>query len=102
MALTCHAYRLKAERAFNSTVLNKATVTLTFDGQVINQGKGADALGDQWKAALWLANAIVKQGWKIEPGQMLITGVLGKMIPGKEGKYVADCGILGKIFFEVK
>jgi len=25
----------------------------------------------------------------------------GKMIPGKEGKYVGDYGILGKIFFEV-
>ncbi|MBI2486324.1 MAG: fumarylacetoacetate hydrolase family protein [Deltaproteobacteria bacterium] len=90
------------EKVLNNIDLNKTTVTLILDGQIVNRGKGSDALGDQWKTALWLVNAIVKQGWKIEPGQILITGVLGKMIPGKQGKYIADYGTLGKIFFEVK
>lgn len=90
------------EKTLNDIDLNKTTVTLTSDGQVINQGKGSDALGDQWTTALWLVNAIAKQGWKIEPGQILITGVLGKMIPGKQGKYLADYGTLGRISFEVR
>lgn len=90
------------EKNLNNIDLNKTTVTLTSDGQGINQGKGSDALGDQWTTALWLVNAIAKQGWKIEPGQILITGVLGKMIPGKQGKYLADYGTLGRISFEVR
>jgi 2-keto-4-pentenoate hydratase len=90
------------EKELDNIDLNKTTVTLALDGQTINQGKGADALADQWKAALWLVNAIAKQGWEIEPGQILITGVLGKMIPGKQGKYIADYGTLGKIFFEIR
>ena len=90
------------EKDAMSLDLNNITVTLSLNGQVVNQGKGSDALGDQWNAALWLVNAITKQGWKIEPGYILITGVLGKMIPGKEGKYAADFGILGGISFEIK
>lgn len=82
--------------------LNNAIVTLSLNGQAVNQGKGSDTLGDQWNALLWLVNAITKQGWKIEPGNILITGVLGKMIQGKEGKYVADYGSLGRISFEIK
>lgn len=90
------------EKDAKSLDLDNITVTLSLNGQVVNQGKGSDALGDQWNAALWLVNAITKQGWKIEPGYILITGVLGKMIPGKEGKYAADFGILGGISFEIK
>jgi len=90
------------EKDAMSLDLNNITVTLSLNGQVVNQGKGSDALGDQWNAALWLVNAITKQGWKIEPGYILITGVLGKMIPGKEGKYAADFGSLGGISFEIK
>ena len=90
------------EKDAMSLDLNNITVTLSLNGQVVNQGKGSDALGDQWNAALWLVNAITKQGWKIEPGYILITGVLGKMIPGKEGKYAVDFGSLGRISFEIK
>src|SRR3990172_6450459 len=90
------------EKHTKSLDLDNIIVTLSLNGQVVNQGKGRDALGDQWKAALWLVNAITKQGRKIEPGYILITGVLGKMIPGKEGKYIADYGELGKIEFEIK
>src|SRR3989304_6872716 len=89
------------EKDAMSLDLNNITVTLSLNGQIVNQGKGRDALGDQWKAALWLLNAITKQGRKIEPGYILITGVLGKMIPRKEGKYIADYGELGKIEFEI-
>src|SRR5574341_927767 len=82
--------------------LNNITATLSLNGQIVNQGKGKDALGDQWNTALWLVDAITKQGWTIEPGYILITGVLGKMIDGRKGKYIADFGSLGKILFEIK
>ena len=45
---------------------------------------------------------MIEQGWTIEPGHILLTGALGKMVPGKTGKYIADYGPLGKIAFEIK
>jgi 2-keto-4-pentenoate hydratase len=90
------------EREFKGLDLNNILVNLYFEGQEVNKGKGADAMGDQLKAALWLINTIVQQGWKIEPGQIFITGALPKAIPGKPGKYVADFEKLGKISFEIK
>jgi 2-keto-4-pentenoate hydratase len=82
--------------------VDKVAVTLTLDGAVVNQGKARDALGDQWKALLWLVNGVVAQGWTIEPGQILITGAMGNMIPGKPGKYEGDWGPLGKLSWQVK
>ncbi|HWP93655.1 MAG TPA: fumarylacetoacetate hydrolase family protein [Thermodesulfobacteriota bacterium] len=90
------------EKGLNGLNPNDLTVALSLDGQLVNQGKGSDALGDQWEAALWLVNFLVNQGWEIKPGQILITGVLGKMLPGKPGNYVANYGNLGKIRFEIR
>lgn len=77
-------------------------VALTLEGKPVFEGKASDALGDQWKALLWLVNGVVKQGWAIEPDQILITGALGKMIPAKPGTYEAKFGDLGTISFSVK
>jgi len=89
-------------RPYQGVNLNQVNVTLSYNGQALYQGKGVEALGDQWKAALWLVNSVVEQGYKVEPGHILITGALGKLIPGKPGQYVADYGDFGKISFEVK
>ncbi len=89
-------------RARNTVDLNQVSVTLLRDGELVNQGLGKDASGDQWQAALWMVNKMIDQGWTIEPGQLLITGALGKMIPGKPGKYTADYGTLGMIQFEIR
>jgi len=89
------------KQKINNIDLNALQVTLKRDGETVNQGKGADALGEQWKAALWLVNTMVKQGWKIEPGHIIITGALGRMVPGKPGNYIAEYGNLGTITFEI-
>lgn len=81
---------------------NTVVVTLSLDGDEVNNGKGADALDDQWEAAFWLVNKILAQGWTLELGQVIITGALGRMIPGKPGKYLADYGPLGSILFEIR
>ena len=90
------------EREVKSQNLNAVTVTLSLDGKEVNLGKGTDALGDQWEAALWLVNTMLEQGYRMEPGNIIITGALGKMLPGKSGKYIADYGSFGKISFEIK
>jgi len=81
--------------------LNALTVTFTKDGEVVNVGQGADALGNQWEAALWLVNTVIAQGWRLEPGQFLITGAMGKMITAEVGNYQADFGEFGTIAFSI-
>jgi 2-keto-4-pentenoate hydratase len=89
------------KQKINNLDLNTLQVTLKRDNETVNHGKGTDALSDQWKAALWLVNTMVKQGWKIKPGDIIITGALGRMIPGKPGKYTANFGSLGTITFKI-
>lgn len=69
---------------------NTVDVRLTCNDKEMFTGKGTDSLGDQWRAALWLVNQMLAQGWKIEPGQILLTGSLGKMLPGATGRCVAS------------
>ena len=90
------------ERSFTGLELKEISVSLTLDGEVINEGKGSDAMGDPWNSLQWTVNKTLEQGWKIEPGQIIITGALGQVIPGKTGKYVADYGELGEISFEIR
>lgn len=69
---------------------NSVAIRLTCNDQDMMSGTARDALGDQWQAALWLVNTMVKQGWKIEPGQILLTGALGRAIPASTGRCVAS------------
>jgi len=101
-AVSCSKYIIGPRIPADKVDVSKVEVTLKCDGAVVNQGKASDALGDQWKALLWLVNGVVQQGWTIEPGQILITGAMGNMIPGKPGKYEGDWGVLGKVSWTVK
>jgi 2-keto-4-pentenoate hydratase len=80
---------------------NAVEVVLTKDGKEINRGKGTEALGDQWRAGLWLVNELLRLGWTFDAGDALFTGALGNMVPGEEGRYGADFGPLGDLFFRI-
>ena len=85
--------------------INPDSVTVSLkdqDGNVINQARGGSVINGQWQTLLWMVNKIIGQGWSIEPGQILITGALGKMIPAKPGTYSAQFDSLGNISFEIK
>lgn len=82
--------------------LNELVPVITFDGAEVSRGKGSDALGDQWKALLWMVNKMVEEGWTMEKGDVLLTGALGKVIPGKPGEYVYSIEPLGTVKFTVK
>lgn len=81
---------------------NAVRVQLWRDGAQIGQGSARDALGDQWQAALWLVNELLARGHAIEPGQVLITGVLGPLYPGAPGRYRAEYEGLGRLEFSVE
>lgn len=80
---------------------NEITVSLSRDGEVINQGKGSDAMGDQWSALRWLINEVLARGYTPRAGHLLITGSLGPMLPAEPGHYVADYGPLGTLEFTI-
>jgi len=88
-----------AGRAPGLTDPNTVAVTLYRDGEEVNIGTALDVLGDQWQALLWLVNRTIESGWTIEPGQVFITGAMGKPVPLKAGIYVADFGRFGRIEF---
>lgn len=67
----------------------------------LNAGKATDVMGSQWQAVLWEVNKLIKLGYRIEPGQVLISGAMGRMVPAVPGKCVADFGGFGKIAFEI-
>ncbi|HQE49810.1 MAG TPA: hypothetical protein PKV93_10735 [Fervidobacterium sp.] len=90
------------EREVGNIDLNDLVVTLYKNGKLVHQGLGSDALGDQWQTALWLVNEMVKQGYEIKPGYILITGALGQVAPALPGYYEAFWGPLGKISFKIK
>ena len=72
------------------------------EGDLLLKGDSSDAMGDQWQALLWLVNQTVANGWEIEPGQLLITGAIGKMLPASIGFYQVSYGALGHIDFYVE
>jgi len=89
-------------RASSVTDPNLINFTLYHDGETVAQGTGRDVLDDQWQALLWLVNRTVASGWTIEPGQVLITGSMGKAVPLQKGIYVADYGRFGRVEWTVE
>lgn len=89
-------------RASSVTDPNLINFTLYRDGEVVTEGSGRDVLDDQWQALLWLVNRTVASGWTIEPGQVLITGSMGKATPLQKGIYVADYGRFGRVEWTVE
>jgi len=81
---------------------NAIEATLTHNGEVISEGKGTDALGDQWEALLWLVNNRLREGYEVKRGDLLITGALGQVVPAERGRYVADFGELGRVTFTTR
>ena len=77
-------------------------VTLSKDGVMINDAHGDGALGDQWEALHWLVNHTVAQGYTIGPGDLLITGLLGRPIAAEAGNYEATYGKHETIRFRVE
>lgn len=82
--------------------LDAVTVKLFHNGQEITSGVGKNAPGGQWGALKWTVNAALARGGKVKSGDVIITGILTKLIPGKPGKYVADYGDFGRMEFEYK
>lgn len=69
---------------------NAIAIRLVCNDKEMITGQARDSLGDQWQAALWLVNKMVAQGWKMQPGQVLLTGALGRALPATPGHCIAS------------
>lgn len=77
------------------------TLKLLLNGQDLRVVQSSDLSEGQWQTLLFLVNRTVASGWRIEPGQWLLTGALGGMLPLQAGEYrlLTD---LGDIRFRVQ
>lgn len=93
---------IKGLQAINPvTEINDLALKLYRDEELIVQGVGSDAMGDQWRALQWLVGQRLSAGWTIEAGQILITGAIGKMVPLQPGQYRAEYGDQASIHLDV-
>lgn len=100
-SVSAKAYLLGRPVPVDAVDPNAVEVVLARDGKEVNRGRGTDALGDQWRAGLWLVNELLRLGWTFDAGDALLTGALGNMVPGEEGRYGADFGPLGNLSFRI-
>ena len=77
-------------------------MALSRNGEVIDTGAGAAALGDPIAVVAWLANTLGENGIALEPGHLVMTGALHAAVPMAAGEeYVAEFDRLGSITLRV-
>ncbi|MGI5132648.1 2-keto-4-pentenoate hydratase [Pseudonocardia sp. CA-107938] len=77
-------------------------MTFTRNGELVDTGAGAAALGDPIAVVAWLANVLGENGVALEPGQVVMTGALHAAVPLTPGDvFRAEFDRLGPITIRV-
>jgi 2-keto-4-pentenoate hydratase len=77
-------------------------MVLTRNGELVDTGAGAAALGDPFAVVAWLANTLARDGIGLEPGHVVMTGALHAAVPMQAGEqYRAEFDRLGTISVQV-
>ncbi len=77
-------------------------VTVTRNGELLDTGAGAAALGDPAAVVAWLANVLGEQGVTLQPGHVVLTGALHAMTPMHAGEvFRAEFDRLGPVTIRV-
>jgi 2-keto-4-pentenoate hydratase len=77
-------------------------MTLSRNGEVIDRGTGAAALGDPLAVVAWLANVLGENGIALEPGHLVMTGALHAAVPMQSGdEFCADFDVLGSVVVRI-
>lgn len=73
-------------------------MTVTKNGEFLDEATSAAVLGNPLNAVVWLANEVGKYGVTIEPGMFVLSGALSKAVVFEDGDvFEADFGVLGKV-----
>lgn len=76
-------------------------VTLQRDGAILASGSAQQVQQGIEATLLFLVNEALRHGYRIEPGQLFITGAMSGLVEARPGQHVADFGALGTIRFTV-
>jgi 2-keto-4-pentenoate hydratase len=77
-------------------------MTLTRNGELVDTGAGAAALGGPISVVAWLANTLGEVGIALEPGHVVMTGALHAAVPMTAGDvFRADFDRLGPVTVRV-
>ncbi|HEY7592037.1 MAG TPA: fumarylacetoacetate hydrolase family protein [Actinophytocola sp.] len=77
-------------------------MVMSRDGELVDTGAGAAALGDPVNVVAWLANTLGERGVALEPGHLIMTGALHAAVPMSPGEtYLAEFDRLGSITVHV-
>jgi 2-keto-4-pentenoate hydratase len=77
-------------------------MVLTRNGELVDTGAGAAALGDPLVVVAWLANTLAENGIALEPGHLVMTGALHAAVPMAAGDvFVAEFDRLGEVVVRV-
>ncbi|WP_346095755.1 2-keto-4-pentenoate hydratase [Streptomyces olivaceiscleroticus] len=77
-------------------------MTLTRNGELVDTGAGAAALGDPVAVVAWLANVLGENGVALEPGHLIMTGALHAAVPMTPGDvFRAEFDRLGAVTVRV-
>ncbi|GAA1850578.1 fumarylacetoacetate hydrolase family protein [Pseudonocardia ailaonensis] len=77
-------------------------MVLTRNGELVDTGAGAAALGDPVAVVAWLANTLGEHGVALEPGHLIMTGALHVAVPMSPGDvFRAEFDRLGPVTVKV-
>jgi 2-keto-4-pentenoate hydratase len=77
-------------------------MALTRNGELVDTGAGAAALGDPVAVVAWLANTLGEHGVALEPGHLVLTGALHAAVPMTPGDvFRAEFDRLGPVTVRV-
>mgnify|MGYP002778905190 CR=1 FL=1 len=65
--------------------LRDIRMTMERHGEVVVEGTGADSLGHPANAVAWLANTLASYDVRLQPGEVLLSGSLGRAIAVEPG-----------------
>jgi 2-keto-4-pentenoate hydratase len=80
--------------------IDRVNLDLIRNGEEIRSKPATDIMGNPWNSLLWCANHLHKHGLTLEPGMVVFSGTAAKAYRATgaavKGRYVGDCGPLGK------
>lgn len=91
-----------APRPVEQVDVNAIRATLSRNGERVQRAEATQVMGNQWRALYWLINKMVSEGWVIQPGEILLTGAMGEMLPLETGLYQAKFTELGELTLQVE
>src|ERR671933_1165171 len=72
-------------RSLREADLRTIGMLINKSGSRVAEGMGSASLGHPAKAVAWLANKLASFGTNLEPGDMVLSGSLGRAVPVKQG-----------------